>query len=112
MMRLRWLVILLAAVFAVLTTWSLARAQSSTTFTGDAKVGATMHERDCTACHIRRFGGDGSAMYTRTDRRVTSAAKLKAQVTACNTELGAGYFPEDEEHVAAYLNLHYYKLEK
>jgi len=33
-----------------------------------------------------------------------------AQVQMCNVQLGAGYFPEEEEHVAAYLNLHYYKF--
>jgi hypothetical protein len=108
-MRARWLVLVLAAAFGVLATWSLARAQSGG-FHGDAKAGAAMHERDCTACHVRRHGGDGSAIYTRPDRRVTSAAKLRAQIAACNTELATAYFPEEEEHVAAYLNLRYYKF--
>jgi mono/diheme cytochrome c family protein len=107
-MRLRWLLVALSAVFAILTTWSLARAQDAKAPAGDASEGAAMHARDCVACHVRRVGGDGSAMYTRAERRVTSLAKLKAQVAACNTELGTNYFPDDEEHVTAYLNLRYY----
>ena len=110
-MRARWLVLVLAAAFAVLATWSIARAQSKP-FDGDAKAGASLHERDCVGCHVRRLGGDGSAMYTRSGRRVTSAAKLRAQVAACNTELSTAYFPDEEEHVAAYLNLRYYKFEE
>jgi Zn-dependent protease with chaperone function len=79
---------------------------------GDAKAGAAMHEKDCVACHIRRVGGDGSSIYTRGDRRVKSPAQLKAQVAVCNTELGTAYFPEEEEHIAAYLDLTYYKFKE
>jgi hypothetical protein len=107
---LRVLALLAAAAFAVLVTVQLATAQTAPFASGDAKSGAAMHEKDCVACHVRRLGGDGSAMYTRAERRVTSPAKLRAQVAACNTELGAGYFPEEEEHLAAYLNLQYYKF--
>ena len=39
---------------------------------------------------------------------MTTAAKLRSQVAACNTQLATHYFPEEEEHLAAYLNLHYY----
>ena len=75
----------------------------------DAAQGRAMHEKDCVACHTRRFGDAGS-IYTRQDRKVTSPARLKAQVALCNSELAIGYFPEDEEHVAAYLNLQFYKF--
>ncbi|HEX4885820.1 MAG TPA: cytochrome c [Casimicrobiaceae bacterium] len=109
--RLRLLALALAALFALLATLQFAHAQAPRPFAaGDAKAGAVMHEKDCVACHVRRVGGDGSAMYTRADRRVTTPAKLKAQVAACNTQLGAGYFPEEEEHLSAYLDLQYYKF--
>ncbi|MCL4760237.1 MAG: hypothetical protein KJ018_00345 [Burkholderiales bacterium] len=104
---LRILAIVAAALFALLASLQLANAQAPS---ADAGAGAALHEKDCVACHVRRVGGDGSAMYTRAERRVTSAAKLKAQVAACNTQLGIGYFPEEEEHLAAYLNLQYYKF--
>lgn len=77
---------------------------------GDAASGAALHEKDCVACHVRRVGGDGTTMYTRDGRKVTTPAKLKAQIALCNSELGTNYFPEEEEHVAAYLNLQYYKF--
>jgi mono/diheme cytochrome c family protein len=78
--------------------------------TGNAATGAAMHEKDCVSCHVRRVGGDGTTMYTRAERKVTTPARLRAQVALCNSELGTGYFPEEEEHVAAYLNLQYYKF--
>ena len=76
---------------------------------GDAVAGKQLVERDCVACHVRRFG-DATTIYTRADRRVRTAAQLLAQVQFCNVDLKAGYFPEEEEHVAAYLNAQYYKF--
>jgi len=75
-----------------------------------AAAGKSLHDKDCVACHARRFDGDATRMYLRADRRVTTPAQLRSQVAYCNTELGAGYFPEDEEHVAAYLNLQFYQF--
>ena len=49
-------------------------------------------------------------IYTRADRKATTPAKLKAQIALCNSELGTGYFPEEEEHLATYLELTYYKF--
>ena len=49
-------------------------------------------------------------MYRRADRRVKTPGALLAQVQACNTNLGKNYFPEEEEHIAAYLNLEFYKF--
>jgi mono/diheme cytochrome c family protein len=106
MSRFRFLALLLCALFALLATWSLARAQPR----GDATAGAALHAKDCVACHVKRMGGDGTAIYTRLDRKVTTPEKLKAQVAVCNAELGTNYFPDEEEHVAAYLNLHYYRF--
>ena len=69
-------------------------------------------ENKCEACHARKAGGDGSGIYTRKDRRVTSLAKLQSQVALCNSELNIGLFPEDEEHIAAYLNATHYRFRK
>jgi hypothetical protein len=76
---------------------------------GDAGAGRTLVERDCVACHAQKFK-PATAIYTRPDRRVTSAAQLLTQVQVCNTQLRAGYFPDDEENVAAFLNDTYYKF--
>ena len=77
---------------------------------GDAKAGKALVDRDCVACHAQRFAGDPDQMYRRSDRRVRTPAQLLAQVQGCNVNLGKGYFPEEEEHVAAYLNLEFYKF--
>lgn len=77
---------------------------------GDAVAGKALVERDCVACHARRMEGDANRMYLRPDHRVRTPAQLIAQVRYCNTELGTNYFPEEEEHVAAYLNQRFYKF--
>ena len=67
-------------------------------------------EAKCEACHIRKIGGDGSAIYSRKDRRVTTKSKLLPQVARCNSELNLGLFPDDEAAIAAYLNATHYKF--
>jgi len=77
---------------------------------GDPKAGKTLHDKSCNSCHIGMFGGDGSKMYTRADRKTKTAQQLAARISGCNANTGAGWFPEDEAHVAAYLNQQYYKF--
>ena len=78
---------------------------------GDPKQGEKLfNEKSCNACHAQKFGGTGEQMFTRAERKVTTPAKLAAQITRCNTNLKSGWFPEDEEHVAAFLNQKYYKF--
>jgi hypothetical protein len=64
----------------------------------------------CETCHQDKVYGPVGTIYLRKDRKVTSWAKLKAQVAGCNFMLKIGLFPEDEEHIATYLNQTYYKL--
>ena len=77
---------------------------------GDANAGKILHEKSCVGCHARMFGGDGSKIYTRADHKVKTKQQLAAQISACNANVGAGWFPEEEAHVAAYLNQQYYKF--
>jgi cytochrome c2 len=74
-----------------------------------AKGKQLVAEKKCEACHQAKAGGDGK-IYLRKDRRVTSLEKLKAQVALCNSELNLQMFPDDEEHVVAWLNQSYYKF--
>ena len=74
----------------------------------DPKAGKALLDKSCTSCHINMFGGDGSKIYTRPDSKIKSASQLAARISACNTNSGAGLFPEDEAHIAAYLNQQYY----
>lgn len=88
------------------------------TTTASADTGKSAHENGkklvteakCEACHIGKVGGDGSAIYLRKDRRVTTKSKLLPQVERCNSELSLGLFPEDETAIAAYLNATHYKF--
>ena len=85
-------------------------AQAAPFAKGDPRTGKALHDKACVSCHVNLFGGDGSAIYTRADRKTRSAEQLTARVAGCNANTGAGWFPEDEAHVAAYLNQQYYKF--
>lgn len=77
---------------------------------GDPKAGKALHDKTCTHCHVGMFGGDGSKIYSRDDRKTKSAQQLAARISGCNANTGAGWFPEEEAHVGAYLNQQYYKF--
>jgi hypothetical protein len=100
-----------AVVCAVLAcSAGAAMAQAKLPFAaGDPKLGMAMVEKSCQGCHIRQFG-DADRVYLRRDHRVTTPAQLLTQVARCNTELGSAYSPEEEVHIAAYLNERYYKF--
>jgi mono/diheme cytochrome c family protein len=77
----------------------------------DLATGEQLHAKLCVQCHETRFGGeDGAAVYLRPDRRVQSASALTQQITTCTTMLNLDLFPEDEQHLAGYLNKHFYKF--
>jgi hypothetical protein len=98
------------AAFAIGAGIASALAQQPAPFAnGDPKQGQALVDKDCHACHVRLFG-DQDRIYTREDRRVRTPAQLRSQVAVCNTQLGSGYFPEEEEHIAAWLNQRYYRF--
>lgn len=99
----------LMALFAAAAMLSTA-AHAAPLAKGDPKAGKTLHDKTCTHCHVSMFGGDGSKIYTRADRKTRTAQQLAARIAGCNANTGAGWFPEDEAHVAAYLNQQYYKF--
>ncbi len=66
-------------------------------------------EHQCSACHTRRVGGDGSAIY-KPAGRINTPAFLRGMVEQCNTELNLGMFPEEVTAVAAVLNRDHYKF--
>lgn len=77
---------------------------------GDATTGKKLHDAKCVACHKRLVGSDGSDIYTRIDRKIQTPKALLQRIAACNAQVNAGWFPEEEEHAAAYLNRQYYKF--
>src|SRR4051812_44490416 len=92
----------------LITSWMPVFASAAPFHNGDSAKGKEMVERDCVACHARHFDGDASKIYTRADRKVQNPAQLASQIAVCNSQLNTQYFPEDEEHVAAFLNKQYY----
>ena len=66
-------------------------------------------EHRCAACHARRVGGDGSAIYRPTGR-ISSPAALQAMVEMCNTELKLQLFPEEVLAMAAVLQRDHYRF--
>ena len=75
-----------------------------------AEGGKLVQVHKCETCHQEKVYGAEGTIYLRKDRKVTSWAKLKTQVAACNSMLNIGLFPEEEESIAAHLNEKYYKL--
>lgn len=85
-------------------------AQANPLAGGDPVKGKTLVEKHCISCHASSFGGDGSGIYTREDRRIKTLKGLVQQVRNCNTNIGLQWFEDEELHVAAYLNQTYYHL--
>jgi mono/diheme cytochrome c family protein len=96
--------LLIAALLATLGGASLAADKV------DVKAGKSLHDKQCVNCHVQRWGGDGSAVYTRADRKIKDATSLRQRVAACSAQTGAKFFPEDEANVAAWLAQTYYKF--
>jgi mono/diheme cytochrome c family protein len=96
--------------------WMMVLALSSVSALGfaagkpDPKRGQALVEKSCVSCHVSMYGGDGSEIYLRPDHKVKNYAQLASRVAVCNANSGAGWFPEEEADVAAYLNQKYYKF--
>lgn len=100
------------SLIATLILLSVTATVQATPFAnGNAAIGKKyFDEHKCNGCHVSMLGGDGSAMFTRAERKVKTAASLATQITRCSVNLGLTLFPEDEEHLGAYLNKNYYKF--
>ena len=78
----------------------------------DFKLGEKLiKENQCVACHQKKVGGDGSAIY-KPRGRINTLGLLRGMVEQCNTELNLGLFPDEVNSVAAVLNRDHYKLAK
>ena len=91
---------IIAAVFLATTAGTAVgydheAGQEAYLFTEDA-------EQACTACH------DDSYFLDNSNRTAESFFELKGWIKGCVQEFPQGWFPEDEDNVAAYLNREYY----
>ena len=90
------------ALLPAISSWATAAA--------DVDAGKVLHDRQCVGCHIKRYGGDGSKVYLRSDRIIHDRAALGQRVATCNAMINAALFPEDEDNITAYLAQRYYKF--
>ncbi len=98
---------------AALVVWApqAAQAQVPAIFAdADLALGRQLiAEHNCSACHARKVGGDGSAIY-RPQGRINSPGALRGMVELCNTELNLAMFPEEVTAVAAVLEREHYRF--
>ena len=97
-----------AVVSYLLMMSAFAAPEATQTYLSSGKK--LVSDAKCEACHASKRGGDGSSMYSRQDRRVTTKSQLLSQVGRCNNELNLGLFPDDEAAIATYLNATHYKF--
>ena len=95
-----------AGLLALLAT----SANAETLLAGNAAKGKVTHDAKCAACHVEMFGGDGSKIYTRKDRKTKSAEGLIGRVQGCNKQTGANLSKADVDNVVNFLNTTYYKF--
>lgn len=75
---------------------------------GNAKTGKALFDKyQCNSCHSQMLGGDGSAIFTRSNRKVHDAGGLIDQIKRCSGNVGANLTPAEEQHLGAYLNRYY-----
>jgi len=70
---------------------------------GNAKNGAKLHAKHCTACHKNE-------VYTRNDKIVKSLEALSGRVQGCGKQVGANFTHEQAQDVTKYLNSSFYKF--
>ena len=89
---------------------------SGNAFAADANLaaanrGQALHADKCAGCHADKSGlGDGTVLYTRSDRKAKNIKQLQAMVARCNSELRLDLFPEDEADVVIFLQKNFYKF--
>ncbi len=66
-------------------------------------------QHQCTACHMKKVGGDGSAIY-KPAGKVNSLGALRGMVEACDQQLNLGLFPEEVNSVSAVINRDHYRF--
>lgn len=99
-------------VAAGLTLWASAATADPLAIFKDADLALgekLIAEHQCDACHIRRVGGDGSAIY-KPAGRINTPGLLRGMVDYCSTELNLGLFPEEVTAVAAVLQRDHYRF--
>lgn len=101
---------LIAALISLLLITSHADELPALFKGADLKLGERLIiENKCSACHLQKVGGDGSAIY-KPAGRVNAPSVLRGMVETCNTELNLSLFPDEVTAIAAVLNRDHYRF--
>ena len=106
-----WLVqLLMITTAALLSTQAMAQTAASLYQEADLPLGEKLlREHRCAECHIRRVGGDGTAIY-RPKGRINTPGALRGMVETCNLELNLTLFPDEVTSISAVLNRDHYRF--
>lgn len=105
----RWLLALASGLLA-LALPAMANPTLHTYPDADLALGERLiRESQCSACHVRRVGGDGSAIY-RPLGRINTPGLLRGMVDLCSVELKLSLFPEEVTAIAAVLQRDHYRF--
>jgi cytochrome c peroxidase len=86
-------------------------AQAAPFADGQPEAGKKLFDQyKCNSCHNGKMGGDGNAIFTRPNRKVTDPQLLTAQINICTRNVGANFSTQEKLDLAAYLNKHFYKF--
>lgn len=84
-------------------------AQAEPFASGNAENGKKLFAKyECDSCHKGKVGGDGSAIFTRSDRIVRTVDQLIPRIKFCSGVVGANLSAREEQDLAAHLNQNYY----
>jgi len=78
---------------------------------GNAQMGKKLFDDNkCNSCHIGKVGGDGSAIFTRSNRIVHNPQEMVDRMHVCSGAVGMTLTKQKENDLGAYLNQTYYKF--
>jgi len=110
-LRLHWQVqLLLIAAATLLSPLAVAQTAALLYQEADLPLGEKLlREHRCDECHIRKVGGDGTAIY-RPKGRINTPGALRGMVETCNLELNLTLFPDEVTSISAVLNRDHYRF--
>ncbi len=72
--------------------------------------GKALHDASCLQCHASLTVGDGTDLYSRTDRKVKTLSGLEMRVANCAIAADANWTPAQQQQVIDYLNSRFYRF--
>jgi cytochrome c peroxidase len=86
-------------------------AQAESFADGQPEAGKKLFDQyQCNRCHNGKMGGDGNAIFTRSNRKVNDPQQLAAQILVCARNVRANFSTQEKLDLAAYLNKNFYKF--